>query len=217
MKGSYIMNKLLSFYNLNGKSFSEKIGLERPQAIYDIQNGKTKNISVNMANKIISVFPDISRTWLLTGEGEMLKTGTVPQNTEERFDPYKVLLLPIEAVGGKLSDFVMSVKESDCEKIISPIKNIDFAITVTGDSMEPEFPNGSQVLIKKINEKAFIEWGRVYVLDTCNGTIIKEVRYCDDEKIMCHSRNPDPKYHPFPVNFSDIYGVYKVMLCMSLK
>ena len=46
MKGAYVLNKLLEYSKLNGKSFSEKIGLIRPQAIYDIQNGKTQNISV---------------------------------------------------------------------------------------------------------------------------------------------------------------------------
>ena len=34
---------------------------------------KTKAISDNLANKIISVFPQYSKSWLLTGEGEMLK------------------------------------------------------------------------------------------------------------------------------------------------
>ena len=160
--------------------------------LHQAKSGKS-DLGYKTLDKIFDKYQDLNKEWLLTGEGEMLKTDTSHQKDAEGFDTYKVSLLPIEAVGGKLSDFVMSVKESDCEKIISPIKNIDFAITVTGDSMEPEFPNGSQVLIKKINEKAFIEWGRVYVLDTCNGTIIKEVRYCDDEKIMCYSRNPDPK------------------------
>lgn len=34
--------------------------------------------------------------------------------------------------------------------------------------MAPEYPSGSRILIKRIDEKAFIEWGRVYVLDTMN-------------------------------------------------
>lgn len=72
MKGAYVLNKLLEYSKLNGKSFSEKIGLIRPQAIYDIQNGKTQNISVSMANKIISAFPEVNKSWLFTGDGEML-------------------------------------------------------------------------------------------------------------------------------------------------
>lgn len=91
-------------------------------------------------------------------------------------------------------------------------------MTVTGDSMAPDYPNGAQVLIKKVDEKAFIEWGRVYVLDTCNGSVIKEVRKGDDDdSVQCYSLNPDPKYQPFSVRFTDIYGMYRVLMCMSLK
>lgn len=84
--------------------------------------------------------------------------------------------------------------------------------------MAPEYPSGSRILIKRIDEKAFIEWGRVYVLDTMNGTIVKEVRKGNsDDEVMCYSLNPDPKFQPFAVKFSNIFGFYKVMLCLSLK
>ena len=66
------LNNILVYTKLNPKSFSEKIGLARPQAIYDIQKGKTKNFSHAMINKILSAFPEFNKSWLLTGEGEML-------------------------------------------------------------------------------------------------------------------------------------------------
>lgn len=72
------------------------------------------------------------------------------------------------------------MKGSDCERVISPIKGADFAITVAGDSMAPEYPEGAKILIKKINEEAFIEWGKVYVLDTCNGTVVKKLMPSDN-------------------------------------
>lgn len=69
-----VINKLLIYSKLSAKGFAEKIGLDRPQAIYDILNGKTKGISRAMENKILSVFPEVNKTWLLTGEGEMLRS-----------------------------------------------------------------------------------------------------------------------------------------------
>lgn len=154
---------------------------------------------------------------LLTDEGKMLHNAgnTIPQHTD---GAHMIPLLPISAQGGTLNDFVMAVKEIDCEKIISPIGHADFAITVSGDSMAPEYPSGSQVLIKKINERAFIDWGRTYVLDTCNGTVIKKLMPSDsgDSNIVkCVSINP--AYPPFEVNLHDVYGIYRVMLCMSIK
>lgn len=135
---------------------------------------------------------------------------------EDSNDIYTIPLLPVSAQGGSLNDFVVSVKDSDCEKIISPIKGADYAISVAGDSMAPEYPSGSQILIKRINERAFIDWGRVYVLDTCNGTVIKRLFPSENaDKVICKSINPD--YPPFEVSMTDIYGVYRVLMCMSVK
>ena len=69
------IEKLLIHLGINAKVFSEKLGYYRPQIIYDIQKGKTKRISEELANKIVSVFPEISRSWLLADEGDMLKGG----------------------------------------------------------------------------------------------------------------------------------------------
>ena len=102
---------------------------------------------------------------------------TIQSSTES--DIHLIPLLPVSAQGGSFNDFVVSIKESSCEKIISPIKGADYAMSVSGESMAPEYPSGSQILIKRINEKAFIDWGRVYVLDTCNGisTTLDQVYY----------------------------------------
>ena len=66
------IEKLLEMNGLNAKTLSERIGLDRPQALYDILNGKTKSITEKMAVKIISAFPNIQKVWLITGEGDIL-------------------------------------------------------------------------------------------------------------------------------------------------
>lgn len=73
MTGAQIIDELLIYLNLNAKQLSDSIGYERPQIIYDIKKGKTKRISNELADKIISVYPEISLSWLLSGEGEMLR------------------------------------------------------------------------------------------------------------------------------------------------
>ena len=165
-------------------------------------------------NAVLSAFPEVNPDWLLTGSGEMYLSDTL--STTENKDVRLVPLLPVAAQGGTLNDFVVSVKASECEKIISPIRDVDYAMSISGDSMAPEYPSGAHILIKKINEKAFIDWGRVYVLDTCNGTVIKQLFPSDKpDTLLCKSINPN--YPPFEVSFSDIYGVYRVLMCMSLK
>lgn len=172
-----------------------------------------REIGKNQIEKWITQF-GFNKVWLLTGEGEMLVNNeTLPEQTH---NTYRIPLLPISAQGGAFNDFVVSVQESECERVISPIKNADFAISIQGDSMAPEYPSGSQVLIKRINERAFIEWGKTYVLDTCNGSVVKNLYPSDDpNKVICKSINPD--FPPFEVSLSDVYGVYKVLMCMALK
>lgn len=205
------------------KMYAQHAGITKAafEKIAGLPNGTFKKsmrtLSVDTQSKIATSFSDLNIGWLLLGEGEMLKNS--PARAEkEAADGFSAPLLPISAQGGTLNDFVTSVKAAECERIVSPIREVDFAMTVTGDSMAPDYPNGAQILIKKVDERAFIEWGRVYVLDTCNGSVIKELRKgADDDSVMCYSLNPDPKYQPFAVRFADIYGMYRVLMCMSLR
>lgn len=222
MSASDRIENLLMYLNMNAKAFSERLGYDRPQIIYDIQKGKTKKVSDDLSNKILSVFPEVNKVWLLTGEGEMLQEQSPAEDiAEESIDrEYTTYLLPLSAMAGQLSGLATDgVFLSECEKIISPIKGVDFAITIHGDSMHPEYPSGSRILIKKINPSIFIEWGKVYVLDTDNGVVVKEIHKCENKEnyITCHSINPDPKFADFDVNINEIHGMYRVLMCLSAK
>ena len=107
------------------------------------------------------------------------------------------------------------IHEYDCERITSPIKGADYAMEVTGDSMAPEYPSGSRVLIKKINP-VFIEWNEVYVLDTPNGAVIKRIRKTDNpDEVECVSINPAYQSYTIPGSF--VRGWYRVLMVMALK
>lgn len=166
---------------------------------------------------VLRTFPDLNRIWLLTGEGEMLKSGQggVQKEVPAR-KPQEVYLLPVSAQAGSLNDFIASVYAGQCDSILSPIAGAELALTVAGDSMTPEYPNGSIIFIKRINERAFINWGNVYVLDTCNGIIVKKV-YPTEEVAILQCVSINSAYPPFTVNMADIYGMYRVLLCMSIK
>ena len=205
-------DKYMKYKGLNDNKVTNSLGF----SVGTLGKSRKENRDLSDRNieTILKFYTDLSRIWLLTGEGEMLiNNETLPEQTH---DTYRIPLLPISAQGGAFNDFVVSVQESECERVISPIKNADFAISIQGDSMAPEYPSGSQVLIKRFNDIAFIEWGKTYVLDTCNGSVVKNLYPSDDpNKVICKSINPD--FPPFEVSLSDVYGVYKVLMCMALK
>jgi phage repressor protein C with HTH and peptisase S24 domain len=213
--------QFLRYKKLGQQKFEISIGMSNGWA-----NKVGDSIRENTLQKIKEVYPELNIAWLKSGVGEMLNTGdsegtleTPGDNeTSEEITAKLVPLLPIAAQGGSLNDFVVSVKESDCEKVVSPIRGADFAMPISGDSMAPEYPNGSQIFIKRINERAFIEWGKVYVLDTCNGVVVKILVPSQKEGyVRCVSINTDPIFAPFEIAWEDINGVYRVLLCMSVK
>ena len=213
------MNEVLEQTKTNPKQFAESLGFERPQAIYDVMNPQKKvGISKNMADKICTVYPEINKVYLLTGEGSLTRNNNKTEETGK--SEYTTYLLPMSAMGGSLTGFAEpGATLQNCEAVISPIANVDFAITVYGESMAPEYPSGSRILIKKINPSIFIEWGKAYVLDTPNGVIVKEIHECKGKEgyVTCHSVNPDPKFSDFDVPMSEIYGMYRVLMCLSAK
>lgn len=65
-------NEVLRYTKTNVKTLSERLGYARPQGLYDVAAGRTKNISQDLARKIVTAFPEISQAWLISGEGEMI-------------------------------------------------------------------------------------------------------------------------------------------------
>ncbi len=214
-------DKYMKLKGLNDNQVTNECGLSQG-LLGQARTGKS-DLGAKSIDKILNVYQDLNKVWLLTGEGDMLSSTSSaqpqPSVKNERVvddEAYKVPLVPISALGGSLNDFNTAVCRDDCETVISPIKDIDMAIKISGDSMEPEYPSDSQVFIKKVNERAFLEWGRVYVLNTCNGIVIKRLMPTNDPNtVLCESINP--KYPPFEVNLENVNGVYRVIMCMSFK
>ncbi|MDE7402758.1 MAG: hypothetical protein K2M87_05040 [Muribaculaceae bacterium] len=65
---------LLKYSQKNISEFSRFVGFRTPQAVRELIKGNTKSLSEIAYSKIISAFPEINQDWLLTGEGEMLRS-----------------------------------------------------------------------------------------------------------------------------------------------
>ena len=159
------------------------------------------------------------RGWVVEDSFLVATTLTAPTKRVPDFyenDLFRVRLIPFEARGGMIGDFVDGVMDYDCEMVVSPIKGVDFAMTVTGESMAPSFNPGDRILIKRVDPNIFLEWGKTYVLDTPNGAVIKQIRKTDDPGLVeCVSLNPD--YQPFTVSVGDVRGWYRVLMVMSMR
>lgn len=173
--------------------------------------GSTQStISAGLGTRPENLSPKLIGRIVMFSAANNLEADAPPETAES------VLVIPYGARGGTIGDFLDGVHDYDCERITSPVKGADYAMEVTGDSMSPEYPSGSRVLIKKIDPNAFVEWNEVYVLDTPNGAVIKRIRTTEDPDIIeCISINP--AYQPYRIPVSFIRGWYRVLMVMSLK
>ena len=169
-----------------------------------------KSIPADKVNKIISLYPDLNRDWLLNGEGHMYQKDDSNPMTYLQEEGYLVPLLPVTAFAGNITAWSQTVNAADCEKVISPVRGVDYAIRISGDSMEPDFNDGSIVLIKKIDDKIFVPWGHPMIVDSYNGVLFKDV-FPGKKKSTIEAKSINAKYPPIEIPMDCVYGLYRVV------
>lgn len=91
LTGQNKINLILDHVGIKAPTFAKHVGVKY-QRILDIQNGKVKNISAEVASRIIDVYPQFNIEWLLTGKGEMLNSETKEPNSNEEDMQMKELI-----------------------------------------------------------------------------------------------------------------------------
>lgn len=170
------------------------------------KNGKGMS-SVNI-EKILSSYPELNAEWLLTGKGDMIKENNSIKLSE---DGTGIPLIPVEAMAGCFTGS-QTVLLQECERYVVPaFKNADFLIRVSGDSMVPRYFSGDMVACKMLSlADIFFQWGKVYVLDTDQGALIKKVeRGSSNDTITLVSENQ--AYQPFELLIRQVYHIAIVM------
>lgn len=186
-----------------------------------------KKFGKKQAEKWENLF-GVSKSWLLTGEGEMLKNSEVVTKVKAEEKPRKVLeqknrLIPfydVETTGG-YNDLVSSSEGGALSGYIHPGGWFDgretAAIRHVGDSMT-EYPNGCVLAVREVKEKRLLVPGRNYVIETREYRVTKRVqRGSNENTIMLYSSNSE-KYEdgrlihePFEVDLEDIIHIYQVL------
>lgn len=167
-------------------------------------------VTADVIQLILGTFPDVSAEWLLRGED----VKSIESNREG--DSVKTLpRIPYNAAAGSLTDAVEGVTEYQCERlpVVAAFPKYDFTMRVSGRSMEPYYYAGDEVACLRINEARFLQWGRVHVLDTTQGIVIKKI-YENGDCIRCASFNPE--YPDFNVPKADIRSYNLVVGALRL-
>ena len=82
-----VIQEILVYTGKNAKQFSDSIGKDRPQWLYDVMNPeKVTGLSSRMVDMICETYPEFSRSYLLTGEGTLLKANTIEGNIQQNIN-----------------------------------------------------------------------------------------------------------------------------------
>ena len=211
-----ILKRLKQFIDTKGISiaaFEQSVGMSNASFGKSLKNNGA--IGTDKLEKILNVYPEISPIWLLTGTGDMIKPEIdefpiVCKNSVTRDLSETRPRIPIDAAAGSLSFALSAVSESQCERfpIIPQFPKYDFTIIARGDSMAPELESGDELACLFVQESSFIQWGRVHILDTEQGVVVKRV-FDKGNFILCKSTNPD--YEPFKIPKSEVYQMALVV------
>ena len=190
-------------YSGNKRAFSQAVGVS-PAVIENIVGKRQSNPSYEVTYKILSSIDNISAEWLMKGEGKMTQEKKIHEVIATR------PRIPLHASAGALTMAESGVMLDQCEQlpVIENLPKYDFTIRVRGNSMVPEFHGGDEVACLFIREFSFIQWGRIHVLDTAQGIVMKML---DDagEYFICRSANPD--YKEFKIHKSEVFNIALVV------
>lgn len=200
------ITEIIEAKSISINKLSKVIGIS--QSTLNRQLTGESQLSSLTVEMILGYYKDVSPDWLLTGRGTMDRAAN-GQETRPR--------IPYDAAAGSLIGIDNEgVTDIECEQLplIRSLPDYSFTIYIKGNSMEPELHSGDEVACLIIDDKKFIQWGRVHVLDTDQGIIVKQI-YADGDYIRCHSFN-SVSYPDFSIMRSQIRAVALVVGMLRL-
>ena len=220
-----ILARIKEYYSFNTDTdLADFLGIQRST----LSNWVKRN-SIDY-DLVLSKCEHINKNWLLTGEGEMLKSDNEKKSDIQFYNsenlPANKRLIPlyddVGTIGGKLQKGRHANVDDDSypTEYIDPgdwFKSATHAIRHYEDSMV-EYPSGCIIAMKEVYDRRLIIPGKDYVIETSEYRVTKKVRLGDSlEHIVAYSTNEE-KYdngelihQPFPITWELIRRIFEVL------
>ncbi len=198
-----LKDRILSVFKLkkiNVNRASRLLGI--PQRTLNRQVNEDGKVGMELVYSLLNVFGDISPSWLLLGQGDMLADVVSPVSGAAPFFSN----LPVTAGFREVFD---PSQEKPTGYISMPGLSAQFYFPVSGTSMEPEIHSGDIVGVNRVESLRDIDPDKIYMIVTNESRMIKRCHSDEsDESIMwCVS----PNYPSFKIKKKDICAMFHVV------
>lgn len=199
--------ELIKWTGMNTNRFALTIGLPRAENLYHIKRGNF-GISEVLADRIVTRFPEIDKTWLLTGVGSMLKA--------DKLNPVEIpyYLGEAEEILPKLSEVEplskMKVPFSlDCDAVVRSMSR----------AMNEPLCVATDLFIKRVDVMDVVQ-GNEYILITDDGGVLwrrvrisKESEGCEGWRLVARNRE---EFEDIVIDCSRVVEAWRVISRMEI-
>lgn len=201
------LEQVIKWTGMSTNAFALAIGLKRSENLYQIKRGSF-GISKELARLITLKYPIINRSWLLTGDGEMML------NSNSRPTPEAVIASLPGAIPFYQTDIVSL--SNDAAKpifhIVLPMfKGATFAAATSGNAMNPTIPSGSIVVLRECTVASILP-GESYMIVTNDYVVLRRIRLIEgssDDITLVADNNQ--KYGDMSISKRQINKLYLVI------
>ncbi len=188
---------VIKWANMSTNYFARHIGLARGENLYQIKRGNN-GISLDVADRIVSKFPEVDKLWLLTGEGQMF--------AEPKLRGVQIPFYDADVEQGIAH---LDKIEAEGDLVVPPVGECDLAMRYSGRAMGDAVPPGTVVLLKAVDRDEIIPGGE-YVIVCRKIVTLRIVRAADVPGKVRLVAGDRENYDDIMLDVSDIVSVYKV-------
>ncbi|MDR2912171.1 MAG: hypothetical protein LBV38_02565 [Alistipes sp.] len=191
------IERVVRWTGLSVNSFALSVGLSRGENLYQIKRGNN-GVSRELAAMIAAKYPQISRAWLLTGEGDMF--------TDESAKRVSIPFFDVD-----VEKYVASPARFASRGYISlpTVEDAEFGAMYNGRAMGGEIPAGSMVLMKRVGIEGLIPGGD-YVVVGEEFTMLRRVRREADSQVLRLLPLDADNFDEVRISVSDVKELYSV-------
>lgn len=197
------ISQIIKHYDFESVSqFARHIGLNRGENLYQIKRGNN-GISKELAEMISEKFPELSKAWVLTGEGTMMLGASADPKMKD------VVGIPF------YRNFPQNRPPSEPDKALYFSKEIvydaDFAARCNTDELLPLYKPDEVVFMRRCALDKPVVYGELYFIVTDYCRIFRKIRKApQDGEIFLESLNQE-KYDDMIISFEDIIELYLIV------